>query len=391
MIRRFSEIDLRGKPTFIRVDFNVPLTSDRKVADDTRIRAALPTIKEAIDKGARVVLASHLGRPKAGPDPELSLEPVAAALAELLGKDVTFADDCVGDGVRKNIQDLREGDVLLLENLRFHPGEEKNDEAFARALADRIEVYVNDAFGAAHRAHASTVGMVRFVREKAAGHLMIREVEVLRGLLEEPARPFVVVMGGAKVSDKVAVMDSLIRRADAILVGGAMAYTLLAARGVKVGKSRVEQDKIPVAERIIKAAAARNVALLLPEDHVIAAAFDEHARPEVWREIPEYGIGLDIGPATREAYVNRILGAKTVFWNGPMGVFEWPSFAAGTLAVAQAVADAKAVTVVGGGDSVAAIQAAGLAGKVTHISTGGGASLELLEGKILPGVAALEE
>lgn len=390
MIRRMEDLDLRGRVTFIRVDFNVPMEG-KTITDDTRIRAALPTIEEARKKGARVVLASHLGRPKGGPDPEFSLEPVGIALAQLLQHEVVFADDCVGDGVRKNIRDLREGDVLLLENLRFHKGEEKNDENFARALADGIEAYVNDAFGAAHRAHASVVGMVRYVRDKAAGKLMMKEVEALGGILDKPERPFVALLGGAKVSDKVAVLDNLVRKADTILVGGAMAYTFLAAQGGKTGKSRVEAEKIQVAEQILKAAEARKVELLLPEDHVVAGTFDEKAEPRTVSEIQPDQMGLDIGPKTIERYRRKILEAKTIFWNGPMGVFEWKSFSKGTFSMAEAVAASKGVSVVGGGDSVAALNETGLANKVTHVSTGGGASLEFIEGKILPGVKALEE
>ncbi len=388
MIKRIGDLDLRGRVTFIRVDFNVPL-DEGQITDDTRIRAALPTIEAARKAGARVVLASHLGRPK-GPDKELSLEPVGARLAELLAAPVVFADDCVGDGVRKNIKDLREGEVLLLENLRFHKGEEKNDEEFARALAEGIEVYVNDAFGAAHRAHASTAGMVKHVRDKAAGELMIKEVEALTGLLDKPARPFVALLGGAKVSDKVAVLDNLVKKADAILIGGAMAYTFLAAQGAKTGNSRVEHDKVEIADGILKAAKSRGVSVLLPVDHVVAKTFDEKAQASTVSEIPGDQMGLDIGPKTIELFRKKLLEAKTIFWNGPMGVFEWDSFAAGTQAMAQAVADSKGQSVVGGGDSVAALNKSGLESKVTHVSTGGGASLELIEGKILPGVKALE-
>ncbi len=389
MIRGIDELDLRGKVTFIRVDFNVPI-EDGKIGDDTRIRAALPTIQFAREAGARVVLASHLGRPK-GRDPDESLLPVGEHLSELLGVDVMFADDCVGDGVRKNIRDLREGDVLLLENLRFHAEEEKNDEDFARFLADGVEVYINDAFGAAHRAHASTAGMARFVREKAAGFLLKKELDALGGLLKDVKRPFVAVVGGAKVSDKLAVLDNLVKNADAVLIGGAMAYTFLKAKGVPVGKSRVETDKLGMAETILKAAAGRKVSFLLPDDHVVATSFDESAHPETVTEIKADQMGLDIGPRTRARYREKLLEAKTIFWNGPMGVFEWASFAAGTQAVAQAVSDSKGVSVVGGGDSVAAINKMNLAARVTHISTGGGASLEFVEGKRLPGVAALEE
>jgi phosphoglycerate kinase len=389
-IARIDALDLRGRVTFIRVDFNVPLTPENEVSDDTRIRASLPTIQLAIEKGARVVLASHLGRPSGQRQPDMSLEPVGQRLAGLLDKEVVFADDCVGDGVKKNIRDLREGDVLLLENLRFHKGEEKNDEHFARALADGVDVYVNDAFGTAHRAHASTVGMVRFVRDKGAGLLMMKELEHLGQILESPKQPFIAIIGGAKVSDKIGILTSLVERCNVVLIGGAMAYTFLRANRKKTGKSKIEADAVELAEKILKAASARKVQLLLPEDHVVAATFDEHATPEVVTEIQDDRMGLDIGPKTRERYRRVIQEAKTIFWNGPMGVFEWDAFAEGTMAVAQAVAESGAVSVVGGGDSVAALNKAGLEDKITHVSTGGGASMEFVEGKQLPGVKALE-
>jgi phosphoglycerate kinase len=390
MIHSIEELDLDGRVTFIRVDFNVPITPEGKVGDDNRIRAALPTIRLAREKGARVVLASHLGRPKGKRNPEESLEPAAAALARLLDTDVVFADDCVGEGVRKNIRDTRPGDVVLLENTRFHPGETNNDEEFSRALADGVEVYVNDAFGSAHRAHASTVGMVRFVRSKGAGLLMKKELEHLGQLLGSPKRPFVAILGGAKVSDKIGVLQSLVDECDAILIGGAMAYTLLKAKGVEVGSSRVEDDSLKVAEQFLKSAEARKVKVLLPQDHVVATAFDRDAEPSVVSDIAEAQMGLDIGPKTRTAYRDAILGAKTIFWNGPMGVFEWNNFAEGTFDVAKAVAESEALSVVGGGDSVSALNKSGMADRVTHVSTGGGASLEFVEGKTLPGVAALE-
>lgn len=390
MAKSIKDLDLQGRVTFIRVDFNVPLGPDQSVSDDTRIRAALPTIQHAMAQGARVVLASHLGRPKGKRNMDFSLQPAADRLAELLKTSVTFADDCVGDGVKKNIKDLRESEVLLLENVRFHPGEEKNDESFARALADGVEIYINDAFGTAHRAHASTEGMVRFAREKAAGFLMAKELEHLGGILKTPEQPFVAIVGGAKVSDKVGVLHSLVERTQSILVGGAMAYTLLEAKGVPVGSSRVEREAIEIATRVIKAADARGVKLLLPTDHIVSETFDAKAHFETVTQLRPGWMGLDIGPETQKTYASAIMGAKTVFWNGPMGVFEWDSFAAGTNAVAQAVADTSAITVVGGGDSVSALHKTGLAEKVTHVSTGGGASLELIEGKKLPGVAALD-
>jgi phosphoglycerate kinase len=391
-IKKIPELDIVGRRLFIRVDFNVPLTADGKVSDDTRIRESLPTIRYAIEKGARVILASHLGRPKGKTDKKYSLEPVAARLAELLGADVTLSDEPVGDGARKVVNDLRAGAVALLENLRFSPAEEANDETFSRALASYADVYVNDAFGTAHRAHASTVGMTKFVADKGMGLLMEREVTFLGKLLGEVERPFVAIIGGAKVSDKIGVLDNLLGRVNQVLIGGAMANTFLRAKGGKLGRSLVEDDKLALARAFLKKAEESNTDVLLPRDAVAAAGTkSESGRVVQAMAIPEDLAALDIGPETARGFADTISRAKTVFWNGPMGVFESEPFAAGTLAVARAVAGAVGVlSVVGGGDSVAAIHKSGLADKIIHISTGGGASLEFLEGKKLPGLAALE-
>lgn len=393
-VKYIDELTLAGKRVFIRVDFNVPLDDQQRITDDTRIREAMPTITKALELGGKVVLASHLGRPK-GPDKKLSLLPVAKRLADLLGKEheVLMADDCVGEGVGKMAKELKPGQVLMLENLRFHKQEEANDEAFARELASFADVYCNDAFGTAHRAHASTAGMAAFVKEKCAGFLMRKEIEKLGKIVKNPDKPFVVVLGGAKVSDKIKVIENLLPRCNAMLIGGAMAYTFLKAAGATVGKSRVEEDKVPLAARLIELAKQHGVELVLPVDHVVGSSPDEKSEaidvPD--RNIPADKMGLDIGSKTRALFTQHIRNAKTVLWNGPMGLFEVPKFAEGTKSVATAMAlNTQALTVVGGGDSAAAVNELGLASKLSHVSTGGGASLELLEGIKLPGIAALE-
>jgi phosphoglycerate kinase len=391
-----NELDLRGKRVFIRVDFNVPL-KDGVVTDDTRIRETIPTLRLAVEKGARLILASHLGRPKGGPDPKYSLMPAAKKFEELLGKPVAFALDCVGPGVEGQSKALRDGEVLVIENVRFHPEEEKNDETFSKQLAALCDgLFVCDAFGSAHRAHASVVGITRFVKQAAAGLLMEKELAYLGRAVTNPARPFVAILGGAKVSDKIEVVQNLMKIADVMLIGGGMAYTFLKAEGEPIGKSLVEDDKLDLARSLREEARQKRFALLLPVDHVVGAEFkaDTATQTVSVSTTPDGWMGLDIGPKTTDTYRQKIAAAKTIVWNGPMGVFEMPAFAKGTLEVGKAVASATsagATSIVGGGDSVAAVHQAGVADKISHISTGGGASLEFLAGRKLPGVEALTD
>jgi phosphoglycerate kinase len=392
------DLSLNNHRIFVRVDFNVPL-EDGRVIDDTRIRETLPTIEYAVRHGARVVLASHLGRPKGQPNTQMSLKPVAERLRMLLDKDlapeenVGFCPDCVGPEAKEMAGKLEKGQTLLLENLRFHPQEEANDEKFSRQLASLADFYVNDAFGTAHRAHASTVGITRFVKKSAAGLLMEKELEYLGKVLAHPERPFVAILGGAKVSDKIGVIQKLLSKVDALIIGGGMAYTFLKAQGEPIGKSLVEEDKVDLARQLLQQAKTRKLKFLLPVDHVVAERTDA-ATPQTVAtgRIPANLMALDIGPRTVEAFTEEIARARTIVWNGPMGVFEVALFAKGTFMIAQAIAEnAGAISIVGGGDSVSAVHAAGVAGRITHISTGGGASLEFLEGKKLPGVEALTD
>jgi phosphoglycerate kinase len=393
--KTIDDLSLKGKKVLVRVDFNVPMTSDLKVSDDKRIVESLPTIKKILADGGAAILMSHLGRPKGKPTPEFSLKPVAAHLGTLLGKVVQCADDCVGKSARAAVDALKMGDVLLLENLRFHAEEEKNDEAFAKELASLGDVYVNDAFGTAHRAHASTEGVTRFLKPAVAGYLMKKEIEYLTKAVGNPERPYIAILGGAKISGKIDVIQNLLPKIDALIIGGGMAFTFFRAQGLEVGDSLVEQEKLGLAKQILDEAKAKHMRLILPVDCVVADKFDNDAQRKVVpvNKIPAGWRGLDIGPETVKVINMELRRARTVVWNGPMGVFEMSNFANGTMEVAKLLVSATksgAVTIVGGGDSAAAIAQAGFEKEVSHVSTGGGASLEFLEGKILPGLAALD-
>lgn len=387
-----EDLDLKGKRVFIRADFNVPLDENLKITDDRRIRSTLPTINYAIDEGAKVILASHLGRPKGKVSPRLSLQPVAKRLQRLLNKDVTFVEDCIGPQVENVVSRMKNGDVVLLENLRFHPEEEKNDEEFAKALARLADFYVNDAFGASHRSHASIVGITKFL-PSAAGFLLKKEIEYLQGVVTNPVRPFVAILGGAKVSGKIGVLENLANKVDKVIVGGGMAFTFIKAKGYEIGNSLVEMDMLDLANRIMKTLVQNKVKFYLPVDCVIAQSMEPGVETKIvtTQEIPKGWLALDIGPASVRLFSEALQDAKTIIWNGPMGVFELDAFSRGTFAIARAVADAYALTIVGGGDTDLAVHKAGVSDSISFISTGGGASLQLLEGKELPGIAALTD
>lgn len=387
----------KGKHVLMRADFNVPLDENGVITDDTRITATLPTIKYILERGGRLILCSHLGRPKGAPDPKFSLEPVAKRLSELLGQEVRMLPDCVGDAVKEAVSKLGDGQVCLLENVRFHPGETKNDPDQSKQLAELGEIFVNDAFGSAHRAQCSVSGVTEFIKAKggpcAAGFLLEKEIEFLVQAIESPERPFLAIMGGAKISGKIEVIRNLLDKVDGILIGGAMAYTLLKAKGVEVGRSLVEEECLDIAKESLEAVRSRGLTFLLPQDHIIAPELKEGASPTTTPavEIPTDQCGVDIGPKTIAAYEEEIAKAKTIVWNGPMGVFEIEAFSRGTVAIANALATSQAKTIIGGGDSMSAVKKAGVAERISHISTGGGASLELLEGKPLPGLVSLSD
>jgi phosphoglycerate kinase len=387
-----EDIELKGKKVFIRADFNVPLDDNLMITDDRRIRSTLPTINYVIDEGAKVILSSHLGRPKGKRDPKLSLSPVAKRLQRLLNKEVTFAPDCVGSQVKSLVAKMKEGDVLLLENLRYHPEEEKNNEEFAHALATLADIYVNDAFGTAHREHASIVGVPKFLLS-AAGFLLKKEIEYLKGAIVNPVRPFVAILGGAKVSGKIGVLENLVDKVDKVLIGGSMAYTFIKAMSYEIGRSLVEEDMLDTAQRIRKKLKGMGIKFYLPVDCVIAQSIEPGVETKIipTLEIPKRWAALDIGPATAKLFSEAIQDAKTILWNGPMGVFEIDAFSRGTFAIAHAVADAYALTIVGGGDTDLAVHKAGVSDAISFISTGGGAALQLLEGKELPGIAVLAD
>ncbi|HEX9137502.1 MAG TPA: phosphoglycerate kinase [Nitrospirota bacterium] len=389
--KTIQTVDLKGKRVFIRADFNVPLDENGNITDDGRIRSTLPTINYAIDEGAKVILASHLGRPKGKPSPKYSLAPVAKRLNRLLNKEVKFLSDCIGPDVEHSVQGMRPGDVVLLENLRFHAEEEKNDEAFSKALASIADVYVNDAFGTAHRAHASTFGITKHVKYAVAGFLMKKEIDYLQKTVANPVRPFVAILGGAKVSGKIGVIENLQNKVDKIIVGGAMAFTFIKARGQEVGNSLVETEMLEMAQHIRKGLHETGTKFYLPVDFVVAENMNDGAETKIVtsQEIPKGWVGLDIGPATTRLFAEALQNAKTVIWNGPMGMFEKDAYSRGTFAIARAVADSYALTIVGGGDTDVAVHKAGVSDSISFISTGGGASLELLEGKELPGLSAL--